>query len=115
PPHYKAIALPHGIVAAGVVEASSRVEDNAWILDLIRGDDFFRFFVGSLEVGAAGFRADLERLAQDERFVGIRSFLWSPAMIALDAAQRDSLGELSRRGMTLDLISRRATNPKPTA
>jgi hypothetical protein len=57
PAQYKAIALQNGIVAAGVVEASPWVEDNQWILDLIRGDDFFKFVVGSLEIGAPEFSA----------------------------------------------------------
>ena len=114
PAEYKSIAMQNSIVAAGVVEASPLVEDNQWVLDLIRGDNFFRFFVGSLEIGASDFSANLRRFAQDRRFVGIRGFLWSPAAITLDAAQRSSLEDLSRHGMTLDIISRGTTNPKPT-
>jgi predicted TIM-barrel fold metal-dependent hydrolase len=114
PAQYKAIALHNGIVAAGVVEASPLVEDNQWILDLIGDDTFFKFFVGSLEIGAPAFSANLSRFAQDHHFVGVRSFLWGPGAITLDLAQRKSLDELSRRGMTLDIISRGTTNPKPT-
>ena len=114
PGQYKAIASRNGIAAAGVIEASPWVEDNQWILDLIRGDDFFNFFVGSLEIGAPGFAANLSRFAQDPRWVGVRSFLWGPRAITLDAAQRNALDDLSQRGLTLDLISRGATNPKPT-
>ena len=113
PAEYKDLARRHGIVAAGIVEASPLVEDNAWILDLVRGDAFFPFFVGQLEVGSPEFIADLDRFARDERLVGIRSFLWSPPAITLDGAQQRDLRELARRGMTLDLITRGATNPKP--
>jgi L-fucono-1,5-lactonase len=114
PAQYKSIALRNGIAAAGVVEASPWVEDNQWILDLIRGDDFFKFFVGSLEIGAPDFAANLRRFAQDARWVGVRSFLWSPQAITLDAAQRSALDDLSQRGMTLDIISRDGINPIPT-
>jgi len=114
PAQYKAIALQNGIVAAGVVEASPWVEDNQWILDLIRGDDFFKFVVGSLEIGAPEFSANLSRFAQDNLWVGVRSFLWGPRAITLDAAQRSALDDLSRRGMTLDIISRGTLNPRPT-
>jgi len=114
PAQYKAIALQNGVAAAGVVEASARVEDNQWVLDLIRGDDFFKFFVGSLEIGAPDFSANLSRFAQDNRWVGVRSFLWRSQAITLDAVQRSALGDLSQRGMTLDIISRGTTNPKPT-
>jgi L-fuconolactonase len=113
PAEYKHLARLNGIVAAGIVEASPLVEDNQWVLDLVEGDAFFPFFVGQLEVGSPGFIAQLERLARDRRFVGIRSFLWSPPAITLDEAQRRDLAELSRRGMTLDIISRGTTNPKP--
>ena len=113
PPEYKALARRHGIVAAGIVEASDRDEDNRWVLDLVRDDPFFTFFVGQLEIGSAGFTENLERLATDARVVGIRSFLWSPPAITLDAAQRRDLHELARRGMTLDIITRGTMNPKP--
>ncbi|HEY6355329.1 MAG TPA: amidohydrolase family protein [Burkholderiaceae bacterium] len=114
PAEYKAIAARNGIVAAGVVEASPLIEDNQWILDLIGGDPFFEFFVGSLEIGVPDFGAHLSRFARDRRIVGMRSFLWGPSAITLDPAQRKSLDDLSRRGMTLDIISRGTTNPKPT-
>lgn len=113
PPEYKAVAIPHGVVAAGVVEASGLVEDNQWILDRIRHDRFFSFFVGNLEIGAPTFARDLERFSHDWRFVGIRGYLTGPAEgITLSPAQLASLRDLARRGMTLDIISRGAKNPK---
>jgi len=113
PSEYKRLASLNGIVAATIVEASPLVEDNQWVLDLVRGDPFFGSFVGQLEIGSADFIAHLNRFARDHRFVGIRSFLWSPPAITLDDAQLRDLRELARRGMTLDLISRGSTNPKP--
>jgi len=113
PAEYKALAARHGIVRAGVVEASPTVDDNAWVLDRVKGDTFFPFFVGSLEIGAPDFAARLDALAQDSRVVGLRGYLWSPPAITLDASQREALDELARRGMTLDLISRGRMNPKP--
>lgn len=113
PSEYKQLAAQHGIVGAGIVEASPLVEDNQWILDLVAGDRFFSFFVGSLEIGSPDFHVNLRRFAHDRRFVGIRGYLWSPGEITLDDAQRASLEDLTRRGMTLDIISRGTTNPKP--
>ena len=40
PAEYTALARPNGVVTAGIVEASGIVEDNQWILDLLRHDDF---------------------------------------------------------------------------
>jgi len=113
PPEYTAIARANGVVAAGIVEASGIVEDNQWILDLVRHDRFYTFFVGNLEIGAPTFARDLARFARDRRFVGIRGYLTGPAEgITLSPAQLASLRDLARRGMTLDIISRGTKNPK---
>lgn len=113
PPEYKAVARPNGVVAAVVVEASGIVEDNQWILNLIRHDRFFPSFVGNLEIGAPTFARDLERFSHDPRFVGIRGYLTGPAEgITLTPQQLASLRDLARRGMTLDIISRGTKNPK---
>jgi predicted TIM-barrel fold metal-dependent hydrolase len=113
PAEYKALAMANGILASGVVEASPLVEDNQWILDLLGHDAFFPFFAGQLEIGSPDFKNELEHFSKDHRFVGIRGFLWSPPAITLDAAQLRDLNDLASRGMTLDIISRGTTNPKP--
>ena len=113
PPEYSAFAKSQGVVAAGIVEASGIVADNQWILDLVRNDPFYSFFVGNLEIGAPTFAADLARFAGDSRFVGIRGYLTGPAEgITLSAAQLANLRDLADRGMTLDIISRGTKNPK---
>jgi L-fucono-1,5-lactonase len=111
PAEYKEVAKKNGIVATGIVEASPKVDDNDKILDLVKGDDFFKFLVGQLEIGSPSFSKDLDRLAKDSRFVGIRGFLWSPKL-TLDAKQVASLKELEKKGMSLDIISRGDLNPK---
>jgi len=113
PPEYLAVARPNGVVTAGIVEASGLVEDNQWILDLVRNNPFFSFFVGNLEIGAPSFTHDLARFARDPRFVGIRGYLTGPPEgITLSPAQLANLRDLARRGMTLDIISRADKNPK---
>jgi len=113
PREYTPIARANGVVAAGIVEASGIVEDNQWILDLVRHDRFYSFFVGNLEIGASTFARDLARFARDPRFVGIRGYLTGPPEgITLSPAQLASLRDLARRGMTLDIISRGTKNPK---
>lgn len=113
PPEYSAFARANGVVTAGIVEASGIVEDNQWILDLVRHDRFYSFFVGNLEIGASTFARDLARFARDPRWVGIRGYLTGPAEgITLSPAQLASLRDLARRGMTLDIISRGTKNPK---
>jgi predicted TIM-barrel fold metal-dependent hydrolase len=113
PADYTAMARANGVVAAGIVEASGIVEDNQWILDLVRHDRFYSFFVGNLEIGSSTFARDLARFDRDKRFVGIRGYLTGPAEgITLSPAQLANLRDLARRGMTLDIISRGSKNPK---
>ena len=112
PAEYEALARPLGVVGTGIVEASSLFEDNLQLLNRTRGNRFFRFLVAYLEVGAPGFEKQLAQLAGDRRVVGIRSFSWGQKL-ALDDTQLAHLRALAARGMTLDLISRRTTNPKP--
>jgi L-fuconolactonase len=111
PADYEAAARPLGIVGTGIVEASNVHADTRWVLDQVRGNDFFPFLVAQLEIGTPDFEAKLDEIAADPRVVGIRGFLWSPAM-TLDGTQIAHLRALAARGMTLDLISRGAFNPK---
>jgi L-fuconolactonase len=113
PPEYSAFAKSQGVVSAVIIEASGIVEDNQWILDLVKNDPFYSRFVGNLEIGAPTFTADLARFAADARFVGIRGYLTGPAEgITLTQAQLTNLRDLADRGMTLDIISRGTKNPK---
>jgi predicted TIM-barrel fold metal-dependent hydrolase len=111
PAEYEALARKHGVIAAGIVEASPLFEDNLKIAELIAANPFFTFYVAQLEVGAPDFSAQLDRLVKSPKCVGIRGFLWSPKL-ALDARQIADLKALAREGMTLDLISRGPLNPK---
>src|SRR4030095_16556485 len=97
-------------------EASGLVEDNQWILDLVKGDHFYSRYVGNLEIGSPTFAADLARFSRDRRWVGIRGYLTGPPEgITLSPAQLADLRNLARRGMTLDIISPGDKNPKAPA
>lgn len=55
-----------------VVEASPRLEDNAWLLDLAKRDPFIVGVVGNLKPGEPDFANHLQRFAANRRFRGIR-------------------------------------------
>ncbi|MCE9531740.1 MAG: amidohydrolase [Planctomycetes bacterium] len=55
-----------------IVEASPRVEDNAWLLDLGKDDKFVVGVIGNLTPGAADFAKHLKRFAANPLFRGIR-------------------------------------------
>jgi L-fuconolactonase len=111
PADYQRLARPLGIQGVVVVEASPLPGDTRWVLEQMGGDGFFLGYVAQLEIGAADFLARLEEIAGHPRVVGIRGFLWSPKL-TLDPTQLAHLRALAARGMTLDLVSRRALNPK---
>ena len=103
--HFDEVADRAGIASTVVVEASSRVEDNQWILDLVKHNpDRYLALVGNLPIGADEFPSLLERFSKDSRFVGLR-MRDRPGGDAFfnDAVWRD-LGLLAEKGLTLDVL-----------
>src|SRR5262249_23546501 len=76
PEHFLAVARPCGVTQTVVVEASPRVEDNQWLLDLAAKEPSIVGVVGHLTPGEDAFRGHLKRFAKDARFRGIR-ILWN--------------------------------------
>ena len=72
PEHHKALAIPEGVTGTVVVEASTWVEDNQWILDLAEDEPFIVGFVGNLDIGSPDFESNLERYAANSLFRGVR-------------------------------------------
>jgi L-fuconolactonase len=83
PPRYRALAVPLGIKGAIEVEASAWLEDNQWVLEVAAGDPIMVGMIGSLEVGEADFRKNLDRFARNPLFRGIRhGNLWGRNLAA---------------------------------
>jgi L-fuconolactonase len=72
PEDYKILAQPEGVTGAIIVEASTWVEDNQWVLDVIENDPFIVGLVGNLDPRAADFEEHLKKLAPNPLFLGIR-------------------------------------------
>lgn len=72
PEHCKALALTEGVTGTVVVEASGWFADNQWILDLAAQDQFLVGLVGHLDPNRPEFGAELETLAANPLFRGIR-------------------------------------------
>jgi predicted TIM-barrel fold metal-dependent hydrolase len=72
PEDYLKVARPCGVVGTIVVEASPRVDDNRWLLDLAAKEPSVVGVVGHLTPGEDGFRDHLERFAKNPLFRGIR-------------------------------------------
>ena len=103
--HFDKVADREGIASTVIVEASSRPEDNQWMLDLVKHNpDRYLALVGSLPIGNDEFSSLLERFSKDSRFVGIR-MRDRPGGDDFfnDAVWRD-LGLLAEKGLTLDVL-----------
>jgi L-fuconolactonase len=103
--HFDAMADQEGIASTVIVEASSRVEDNQWVLDLVKHDpDRYLALVGNLPIGTDEFAGLLDRFSKDSRFVGIRMRDRPGGQdFFTDAVWRD-LGLLAKKGLTLDVL-----------
>lgn len=72
PKHLREIRHFRRVTGTVIVEASDRLEDNAWLLGLAKDDPFVVGIVGRLEPGAPGFADHLKRFSADPLFRGIR-------------------------------------------
>ncbi len=72
PEEFQALTKPYQVAGTVVVEASPRVEDNQWILDLAERNPFVVGLVGNLPVGTPEFAGHLTRFAKNPRFRGLR-------------------------------------------
>ncbi len=111
PDHCKALAQPEGVVGTVVVEASDRVEDNQWILDLAANEPFFVGFVGNLSPADPDFSKHLERFASNQLYRGIRIGGGRNIQQIESGAYTTQLRELANRDMALDLLIRTAELP----
>lgn len=72
PKHFLEQAAPLGVTKTIVVEASPRVEDNAWLLDLAVKNPSIIGVVGNLTPGQPEFAGHLKRFAANKLYRGIR-------------------------------------------
>ena len=106
---------PLGITGTVVVEASSWVEDNQWVLDLAKEHRVIVGLVGHLEAGAEGFAANLSRFAKNPLFRGIRL---NGGAIGNGMARPGFVQDLQRladAGLMLDAIGSASMIPTLTA
>ena len=66
------VASPFGVTGTVVVEASSRLEDNQWILDVAKENKSIVGFVGNVDPTIDNWESHIKRFAKDKVFRGIR-------------------------------------------
>ncbi|QDU07637.1 amidohydrolase family protein [Gimesia aquarii] len=109
PKDFVALKKYQPVNATVVVEASKLVDDNQWILDLVKENPVIIGFVGRLTPGEAMFRTHLKRFSKNPIFKGIRvnhqliqSGLSQPRFV-------DDLKMLADMGLQVDLNGPPAT------
>ena len=105
PEHFDKVTRANGVMATVIVEASDRVPDNQWVLDLVaHNPSHYVGVVGNLPVGTDAYATELNRLVEDSRYVGIRLRSFPEGVEGFtDAVWRD-LKQLSDKGLTLDVL-----------
>lgn len=102
PEHLRAQRMFRKVTGTIVVEASPRVEDNAWLLGLAKEDPFILGIVGNLDPLSPTFARDLERFAESPWFKGIR-ISSEKAEQLLESGSLENLQRLADRDLALDV------------
>lgn len=103
PAEFNRVAKPAHVTGVVIVEASHHLEDNRWILDLVKDDSFYVGLVGNVDLYSETFATDLAALAKDPRYVGIRARRKGDLNFA-DAIVVKNLRELAKQNLTLDML-----------
>jgi len=104
PEHFRILTEKHGVVGTVVVEASSWLRDNQWILDLAKDNPVIVGYVGNLELDKPEFAGHLERFSENPIFRGLRLHELALTRNLDNRAFRDDLCRLADRQLTLDLV-----------
>lgn len=107
PAEFKRISKPAGLTGVIIVEASDRQNDNRWVLDLVKGDDYFVALVGNIDPYAEDFKEQLNELRKDSRVVGIRARNGKEkkAIDYSDPAFLASMRELAKNNLSVDILA----------
>ena len=92
PQHLRELKQYRRVTGTVIVEASPRVEDNAWLLNLAKDDPFIVGIVGNLMPGKDEFAGHLDRFARNPLFRGIRV----SSKTVTDLLSSSSLDDLKR-------------------
>ena len=103
-------AESHGVRESILVEASPRIEDNQWLLDLADENPSILGVVGNLPVGDLEFRGNLELFAKNPLFRGIR--IQEKDLIELSGTSFvEDLRFVASKGLSLDVLGGSAMLP----
>ncbi|HET6882676.1 MAG TPA: amidohydrolase family protein [Pirellulales bacterium] len=103
PDEFKKLTREQGVSGTIVIEASTWLEDNQWLLDLAAPEPFIVGVVGRLDTADDGFAKHLARFSDDRRFRGIRINHDELQAALARPAQLDRLRLLAETNRELDV------------
>jgi L-fuconolactonase len=106
PSEYRKMAEPHGVAGTIVIEASSWLADNQWLLDLAANDPYIVGVVGHLPVGTPEFRTHLSRFRKNRLFRGIRISGETVTNALTRGPALDDLKRVQELDLSVDLLIR---------
>ncbi|MEP3481168.1 MAG: amidohydrolase family protein [Fuerstiella sp.] len=104
PAEYSRLAKAAGVTGVVIVEASDRIEDNTWVLDQVKDDQFYVGLVGNIDPYRKDFGKELKRLKKNKLFVGIRARNAEP-IDYLDPQVLANFRKLQKAGLSVDLLA----------
>lgn len=108
PADYRAVPQPHPVQGAIIVEASSWLEDNQYILDIAQDDPFIVAVVGNLDPQHEDFSQHVDRFRRNKLYRGVRMRMWDlgKQIEMRDAKLIAGLKLLAKHDLSLDLLTR---------
>jgi predicted TIM-barrel fold metal-dependent hydrolase len=111
PSQYREDVTPLGIVGGIKVEASPWVEDNLWVLEVIKDEPIIVGMIGNLNPTKPEFREYLERYHRNKLFLGIRyGNVWEGDSLAAALDHPNFIANmkaLAQTGLTLEVANPR--------
>lgn len=104
PPEYSTLAKAAGVTGVVIVEASTRLEDNEWVLNQVKDDPFYVGLVGNVDIYREDFEQQVARLKKDKRFVGVRARSKKKVDFSNDLVLVN-LGMLAKHDLTMDYLT----------
>lgn len=107
PGEFVQVSKSTGLTGVVIVEASDRLEDNRWVLDLVADDDYFVALVGNVDPYSEDFETKVKKLKEDRRFVGVRARN-SKTKKKIDFTDEEVLASfrvLAELGLSVDILA----------
>jgi predicted TIM-barrel fold metal-dependent hydrolase len=106
PDQFVAQTKAYGVAGTVVVEASSWVQDNQWILDLAKDNPVILGFIGNIELGKPEFAGHLKRFSVNPIFRGVRLRDKVVTEKFSDDAFKKDLKRLEEKQLTIDIMGK---------